>query len=221
MTITVDYVDSTVTPYSTRGWRFYINTLKKFYGCVTRHEEKHESDAVKIYFSLLNLRVRTYLLLYIIVNIFIFWFENYVKDYPPFSQQDQVEGGVGWREMEVGWGREGGVAVMGLKGKLMSCNVTLSNSSLSLIFSSDQRRRLCKILEINIIIFYSSVIRSKKNCSRNEKQTNKQTKTKQYRTEKKRVKWKWAHLVSNLRNCLKIWSRGENPRYFWIVTFFF
>lgn len=134
MTITVDYVDSTVTPYSTRGWRFYINTLKKFYGCVTRHEEKHESDAVKIYFSLLNLRVRTYLLLYIIVNIFIFWFENYVKDYPPFSQQDQVEGGVGWREMEVGWGREGGVAVMGLKGKLMSCNVTLSNSSLSLIF---------------------------------------------------------------------------------------
>lgn len=146
MTITVDYVDSTVTPYSTRGWRFYINTLKKFYGCVTRHEEKHESDAVKIYFSLLNLRVRTYLLLYIIVNIFIFWFENYVKDYPPFSQQDQVEGGVGWREMEVGWGREGGVAVMGLKGKLMSCNVTLSNSSLSLIFSSDQRRRLCKIL---------------------------------------------------------------------------
>lgn len=72
MTITVDYVDSTVTPYSTRGGRFYINTLKKFYGCVTRHEEKHESDAVKIYFSLLNLRVRTYLLLYIIVNIFIF-----------------------------------------------------------------------------------------------------------------------------------------------------
>lgn len=100
----------------------------------------------KIYFSLLNLRVRTYLLLYIIVNIFIFWFENYVKDYPPFSQLDQVEGGVGWREMEVGWGREGGVAVMGLKGKLISCNVTLSNSSLSLIFSSDQRRRLCKIL---------------------------------------------------------------------------
>lgn len=146
MTITVDYVDSTVTPYSTRGWRFYINTLKKFYGCVTRHEEKHQSDAVKIYFSLLNLRVRTYLLLYIIVNIFIFWFENYVKDYPPFSQLDQVEGGVGWREMEVGWGREGGVAVMGLKGKLISCNVTLSNSSLSLIFSSDQRRRLCKIL---------------------------------------------------------------------------
>ena len=48
--------------------------------------------------------------------------------------------------MEVGWGREGGVAVMGLKGKLISCNVTLSNSSLSLIFSSDQRRRLCKIL---------------------------------------------------------------------------
>lgn len=43
-----------------------------FYGCVTRHEEKHQSDAVKIYFSLLNLRVRTYLLLYIIVNIFIF-----------------------------------------------------------------------------------------------------------------------------------------------------
>lgn len=146
MTITVDYVDSTVTPYSTRGWRFYINTLKKFYGCVTRHEEKHQSDAVKIYFSLLNLRVRTYLLLYIIVNIFIFWFENYVKDYPPFSQLDQVQGGVGWREMEVGWGREGGVAVMGLKGKLISCNVTLSNSSLSLIFSSDQRRRLCKIL---------------------------------------------------------------------------
>lgn len=146
MTITVDYVDSTVTPYSTRGWRFYINTLKKFYGCVTRHEEKYQSDAVKIYFSLLNLRVRTYLLLYIIVNIFIFWFENYVKDYPPFSQLDQVEGGVGWREMEVGWGREGGVAVMGLKGKLISCNVTLSNSSLSLIFSSDQRRRLCKIL---------------------------------------------------------------------------
>lgn len=146
MTITVDYVDSTVTPYSTRGWRFYINTLKKFYGCVTRHEEKHQSDAVKIYFSLLNLRVRTYLLLYIIVNIFIFWFENYVKDYPPFFQLDQVEGGVGWREMEVGWGREGGVAVMGLKGKLISCNVTLSNSSLSLIFSSDQRRRLCKIL---------------------------------------------------------------------------
>lgn len=146
MTITVDYVDSTVTPYSTRGWRFYINTLKKFYGCVTRHEEKHQSDAIKIYFSLLNLRVRTYLLLYIIVNIFIFWFENYVKDYPPFSQLDQVEGGVGWREMEVGWGREGGVAVMGLKGKLISCNVTLSNSSLSLIFSSDQRRRLCKIL---------------------------------------------------------------------------
>lgn len=146
MTITVDYVDSTVTPYSTRGWRFYINTLKKFYGCVTRHEEKHQSDAVKIYFSLLNLRVRTYSLLYIIVNIFIFWFENYVKDYPPFSQLDQVEGGVGWREMEVGWGREGGVAVMGLKGKLISCNVTLSNSSLSLIFSSDQRRRLCKIL---------------------------------------------------------------------------
>lgn len=146
MTITVDYVDSTVTPYSTRGWRFYISTLKKFYGCVTRHEEKHQSDAVKIYFSLLNLRVRTYLLLYIIVNIFIFWFENYVKDYPPFSQLDQVEGGVGWREMEVGWGREGGVAVMGLKGKLISCNVTLSNSSLSLIFSSDQRRRLCKIL---------------------------------------------------------------------------
>lgn len=146
MTITVDYVDSTVTPYSTRGWRFYINTLKKFYGCVTRHEEKHQSDAVKIYFSLLNLRVRTYLLLYIIVNIFIFWFENYVKDYPPFSQLNQVEGGVGWREMEVGWGREGGVAVMGLKGKLISCNVTLSNSSLSLIFSSDQRRRLCKIL---------------------------------------------------------------------------
>lgn len=146
MTITVDYVDSTVTPYSTRGWRFYINTLKKFYGCVTRHEEKHQSDAVKIYFSLLNLRVRTYLLLYIIVNIFIFWFENYVKDYPPFSQLDQVEGGVGWREMEVGWGREGGVAVMGLKGKLISCNVTLSNSSLSLIFFSDQRRRLCKIL---------------------------------------------------------------------------
>lgn len=146
MTITVDYVDSTVTPYSTRGWRFYINTLKKFYSCVTRREEKHETDAVKIYFSLLNLRVRTYLLLYIIVNIFIFWFENYVKDYPPFSQQDQVEGGVGWREMEVGWGREGGVAVMGLKGKLISCNVTLSNSSLSLIFSSDQRRRLCKIL---------------------------------------------------------------------------
>lgn len=146
MTITVDYVDSTVTPYSTRGWRFYINTLKKFYGCVTRHEEKHQSDAVKIYFSLLNLRVRTYLLLYIIVNIFIFWFENYVKDYPPFSQLDQVEGGVGWREMEVGWGREGGVAVIGLKGKLISCNVTLSNSSLSLIFSSDQRRRLCKIL---------------------------------------------------------------------------
>lgn len=146
MTITVDYVDSTVTPYSTRGWRFYINTLKKFYGCVTRREEKHETDAVKIYFSLLNLRVRTYLLLYIIVNIFIFWFENYVKDYPPFSQQDQVEGGVGWREMEVGWGREGGVAVMGLKGKLISCNVTLSNSSLSLIFSSDQRRRLCKFL---------------------------------------------------------------------------
>lgn len=146
MTITVDYVDSTVTPYSTRGWRFYINTLKKFYGCVTRQEEKHQSDAVKIYFSLLNLRVRTYLLLYIIVNIFIFWFENYVKDYPPFSQLDQVEGGVGWREMEVGWGREGGVAVMGLKGKLISCNVTLSNSSLSLIFSSDQRRRLCKIL---------------------------------------------------------------------------
>ena len=146
MTITVEYVDSTVTPYSTRGWRFYINTLKKFYGCVTRHEEKHQSDAVKIYFSLLNLRVRTYLLLYIIVNIFIFWFENYVKDYPPFSQLDQVEGGVGWREMEVGWGREGGVAVMGLKGTLISCNVTLSNSSLSLIFSSDQRRRLCKIL---------------------------------------------------------------------------
>lgn len=146
MTITVDYVDSTVTPYSTRGWRFYINTLKKFYGCVTRHEEKHQSAAVKIYFSLLNLRVRTYLLLYIIVNIFIFWFENYVKDYPPFSQLDQVEGGVGWREMEVGWGREGGVAVMGLKGKLISCNVTLSNSSLSLIFSSDKRRRLCKIL---------------------------------------------------------------------------
>lgn len=146
MTITVDYVDSTVTPYSTRGWRFYINTLKKFYGCVTRHEEKYQSDAVKIYFSLLNLRVRTYVLLYIIVNIFIFWFENYVKDYPPFSQLDQVEGGVGWREMEVGWGREGGVAVMGLKGKLISCNVTLSNSSLSLIFSSDQRRRLCKIL---------------------------------------------------------------------------
>lgn len=146
MTITVDYVDSTVTPYLTRGWRFYINTLKKFYGCVTRHEEKHQSDAVKIYFSLLNLRVRTYLLLYIIVNIFIFWFENYVKDYPPFSQLDQVEGGVGWREVEVGWGREGGVAVMGLKGKLISCNVTLSNSSLSLIFSSDQRRRLCKIL---------------------------------------------------------------------------
>lgn len=146
MTITVDYVDSTVTPYSTRGWRFYINTLKKFYGCVTRHEEKHQSDAVKIYFSLLNLRVRTYLLLYIIVNIFIFWFENYVKDYPPFSQLDQVEGGVGWREVEVGWGREGGVAVMGLKGKLISCNVTLSNSSLALIFSSDQRRRLCKIL---------------------------------------------------------------------------
>lgn len=146
MTITVDYVDSTVTPYSTRGWRFYINTLKKFYGCVTRQEEKHQSDAVKIYFSLLNLRVRTYLLLYIIVNIFIFWFENYVKDYPPFSQLDQVEGGVGWREMEVGWGREGGVAVIGLKGKLISCNVTLSNSSLSLIFSSDQRRRLCKIL---------------------------------------------------------------------------
>lgn len=146
MTITVDYVDSTVTPYSTRGWRFYINTLKKFYGCVTRQEEKHQSDAVKIYFGLLNLRVRTYLLLYIIVNIFIFWFENYVKDYPPFSQLDQVEGGVGWREMEVGWGREGGVAVMGLKGKLISCNVTLSNSSLSLIFSSDQRRRLCKIL---------------------------------------------------------------------------
>lgn len=137
MTITVDYVDSTVTPYSTRGWRFYINTLKKFYGCVTRHEEKHQSDAVKIYFSLLNLRVRTYLLLYIIVNIFIFWFENYVKDYPPFSQLDQVEGGVGWREVEVGWGREGGVAVMGLKGKLISCNVTLSNSSLALIFSSD------------------------------------------------------------------------------------
>lgn len=146
MTITVDYVDSTVTPYSTRGWRFYINTLKKFYGCVTRHEEKHQSDAVKIYFSLLNLRVRTYLLLYIIVNIFIFWFENYFKDYPPFSQLDQVEGGVGWREMEVGWGREGGVAVICLKGKLISCNVTLSNSSLSLIFSSDQRRRLCKIL---------------------------------------------------------------------------
>lgn len=146
MTITVDYVDSTVTPYSTRGWRFYINTLKKFYGCVTRQEEKHQSDAVKIYFGLLNLRVRTYLLLYIIVHIFIFWFENYVKDYPPFSQLDQVEGGVGWREMEVGWGREGGVAVMGLKGKLISCNVTLSNSSLSLIFSSDQRRRLCKIL---------------------------------------------------------------------------
>lgn len=146
MTITVDYVDSTVTPYSTRGWRFYINTLKKFYGCVTRQEEKHQSDAVKIYFSLLNLRVRTYLLLYIIVHIFIFWFENYVKDYPPFSQLDQVEGGVGWREMEVGWGREGGAAVMGLKGKLISCNVTLSNSSLSLIFSSDQRRRLCKIL---------------------------------------------------------------------------
>lgn len=146
MTITVDYVDSTVTPYSTRGWRFYINTLKKFYGCVTRQEEKHQSDAVKIYFGLLNLRVRTYLLLYIIVNIFIFWFENYVKDYPPFSQLDQVEGGVGWREMEVGWGREGGVAVMGLKGKLISCNVTLSNSSLSLIFSSDQRRMLCKIL---------------------------------------------------------------------------
>lgn len=146
MTITVDYVDSTVTPYSTRGWRFYINTLKKFYGCVTRQEEKHQSDAVKIYFGLLNLRVRTYLLLYIIVHIFMFWFENYVKDYPPFSQLDQVEGGVGWREMEVGWGREGGVAVMGLKGKLISCNVTLSNSSLSLIFSSDQRRRLCKIL---------------------------------------------------------------------------
>lgn len=146
MTITVDYVDSTVTPYSTRGWRFYINTLKKFYGCVTRQEEKHQSDAVKIYFGLLNLRVRTYLLLYIIVHIFMFWFENYVKDYPPFSQLDQVEGGVGWREMEVGWGREGGVAVMGLKGKLISCNVTLSNSSLSLIFSSDQRRMLCKIL---------------------------------------------------------------------------
>ena len=146
MTITVDYVDSTVTPYSTRGWRFYINTLKKFYGCVTRQEEKHQSDAVKIYFGLLNLRVRTYLLLYIIVHIFIFWFENYVKDYPPFSQLDQVEGGGGGREMEVGWGREGGVAVMGLKGKLISCNVTLSNSSLSLIFSSDQRRRLCKIL---------------------------------------------------------------------------
>ena len=37
------------------------------------------------------------------------------------------------------------------------------------------------------------------------KQTNKQTnKNKTIQNGKKRVKWKLAHLVSNLRNCLKI-----------------